>query len=116
MKKVQKRSRALALTAAAALVGCALPLLSAEPASAASCLRTVGKVKDLVADGQHIGVFYQGFDQCNKTAYAELHFDTAKASGDVTSTDPYTDNWIQIADREPPGPWLRNSNLPNITP
>lgn len=113
MKKMWKRSKVLALTATVVLAGCSLPVLAAESASAASCLRTVGDVKNLVADGQHIGVFYQGFDQCNKTAYAELHFDTSKASSDVTSTDPYTDNVLRIADREPSGPWLQNRNLPN---
>lgn len=113
MKTTQKRSKVLALTATAVLAGCSLPVLAAGSASATDCLRSVGTVLNLVADNQHIGVFYQGFDQCNKTAYAELHFDSSKASSEVTSTDPYTDNWIQIADRVPSGPRLKNSVLPS---
>lgn len=71
MKTTQKRSKVLALTATAVLAGCSLPVLAAGSASATDCLRSVGTVLNLVADNQHIGVFYQGFDQCNKTAYAE---------------------------------------------
>ncbi|MFJ1588596.1 hypothetical protein ACIOC1_35405 [Streptomyces sp. NPDC088197] len=112
MIRLRKTSGLLAVTAITALAGGSLPLLTAESASAASCLRTVGQIKSLVADGQHIGVFYQGFDQCNKTAYAELHFDTSHASSEVTSTDPYTDNDIEIEHFPDGSPGISNRNLP----
>ncbi|WP_345432419.1 hypothetical protein [Actinoallomurus vinaceus] len=106
-------TRIAAAITATGLAACALSGLTAESARAASCLRTVGKIEPVVADGQHIGIFYQGFDQCNKTAYAEFHFDSSDTSSRVTSTDPYTDNEIKITRVPRYDQNITNHNLPN---
>ncbi|MDJ0346805.1 hypothetical protein QMK19_33210 [Streptomyces sp. H10-C2] len=53
------------------------------PAHASGCLRTVGAIKTVKEwwNGHTIGVFYQGYDQCTYSAYAEMHFSDVGMAG-----------------------------------
>ncbi|MFJ4183657.1 hypothetical protein [Kitasatospora sp. NPDC089509] len=64
-----------ALTAAALTAGSMVGLAVAPAAQAGTCTETVGPVMEVVTTGGYdLGTFYQGFDFCQKRAYAEFHF------------------------------------------
>ncbi|MCP2341250.1 hypothetical protein [Actinomadura rupiterrae] len=110
------RTKRIASAAAAVAAGLAtgvLPGLTAASAHADPCLVIKGGVEAVVADGQHIGIFYQGFDQCNNTTYAEFHFDSSDTSSRVISTYPYTDGRIQITRVPQYNQNITNYGLPN---
>lgn len=54
-----------------------LAALSTAPAqaSASNCRESVGPAQNLSINGYKIGQFYEGFDVCGRSTYAELRFD-----------------------------------------
>ncbi|WHM40669.1 hypothetical protein [Streptomyces sp. BPTC-684] len=87
-----RRKAAVSLSALALGTG-GLAGLATAPAHAApnSCLRSVGPVQHLSLNGHSIGDFIQGFNSCNRTTYAELHF------FDLGVSQRATTGWIGIA-------------------
>lgn len=70
-----QRKAAVSLAALALGAG-TLTGLAAAPAQASpsDCRETVGPVKNLSINGYNIGDFYEGFDVCGRSTYAELRF------------------------------------------
>ncbi|MGN5382222.1 hypothetical protein ACQ4WX_49025 [Streptomyces lasalocidi] len=64
-----------ALLAVAISAGSTVGLVGAPTAQAGTCTETVGAVMEVVTTaGYDLGTFYQGYDFCQKRAYAEFHF------------------------------------------
>lgn len=64
-----------ALLAVALSAGSTVGMVAAPSAQAGTCTRTVGAVMEVVTTANYdLGTFYQGYDFCQKRAYAEFHF------------------------------------------
>lgn len=64
-----------ALLAAALTAGSTVGMVAAPTAQAGTCTRTVGAVMEVITTANYdLGTFYQGYDFCQKRAYAEFHF------------------------------------------
>lgn len=123
---------AVALAAAAALSAITPAAAhTAAPQSSSGCLRTVGTVEQLWNNapngwGGHFADFYQGYDQCAKQAYAEIHFwNTAvpgSAAGSTNQIAIENAEWIWGAwntdghgvwNTNDPWDWGNNPGYPN---
>lgn len=83
--------------------------MSTTPAHASGCLRTVGAVETVKEwwNGHTIGVFYQGYDQCTYSAYAEMHFSDVAMAGDAN-----INSYIEIYDMGNHGPYNATYGAP----
>jgi hypothetical protein len=67
-------------------------------ASASGCLRIVGTPKNLTDNwGTNVGVFYQGYNSCSRSAYAEIDWSSTWPPSHVNTG--YS-NWITIANSD----------------
>jgi len=104
------RSKLASMAFASALAVGGVTATSAGSASADGCLRTVGQVYPLNSPaasgwGGHIADFYQGYDQCAKQAYAEIHFWNTRVPGSAAgSNEIYIQNMVYYN-----GYWYNNN-------
>ncbi|GAA1243811.1 hypothetical protein GCM10009665_38310 [Kitasatospora nipponensis] len=92
---------------AAAVSATSLVGLAAAPSAQACGLQTVGHVMEVVTTaGYDLGTFYQGYDNCQHSAYAEFHFKDLWVSSVATNSRV----WIVSAARTDPGMTTYNPN------
>ncbi|MER5549212.1 hypothetical protein ABT072_44085 [Streptomyces sp. NPDC002589] len=100
-------SRAIGAVASAALTASALVVMGPSTAARADgCLRTVGDTRNIdTYAGYHIGVFYQGYNQCTRQAYAEIDFSDMWVSQVADGWDIYmtSNGRNEVTDTTPGG-------------